>query len=346
MITKTARSLHTQNAYPEQNPAVSKWQTSLAEAIRDPLELLEQLDLPLSLAEKIQQQPAFPLRVTQSFLQRMQRGNLHDPLLRQVLPLASESDFEDWGSQDPVADHAAMQSPGLLHKYAGRVLLVSTAACAIHCRYCFRQHFAYRQANPLGNQWPATLSYLGAHRDIHEIILSGGDPLSLNDERLSNIVHQLEQLDHIRTLRIHTRLPVVLPERIDNQLLEWVTNSRLNIVFVLHINHPNEINGELHSALRHLQRPGITLLNQSVLLKGVNDNSETLIALSHKLFASGVLPYYLHQLDKVRGAAHFEVSESEGRDLLRVISGALPGYLVPKYVKEIPGEAAKSPILR
>lgn len=352
MITKTTPSLHClddiKDEIREENASRKSWQAALSEAIREPQELLEHLNLPLSLLEKSHLTAGFPLRVTHSFMQRMQPGNPRDPLLRQVLPL-EEGDLaagcnSDWGSLDPVGDHDAMQGPGLLHKYEGRVLLVSTAACAIHCRYCFRQHFPYQQANPLGTQWPATLAYLSSNHDVHEVILSGGDPLSLSDERLARITAQLGEIPHLRTLRIHTRLPVVLPRRIVSSLLNWVKKSRLRVVFVLHINHPNEIDQELYAALRLLQLPGVTLLNQAVLLKGVNDTSEILVDLSHKLFTAGVLPYYLHQLDQVRGAAHFEVPEQTGRELIAVLHDKLPGYLVPKYVKEIPGEASKSPI--
>jgi len=348
MITKTAPSLHClddiKDEIREENTARKSWQAALSEAMREPRELLEHLNLPLSLLNQSQVTPGFPLRVTHSFVQRMQPGNSQDPLLRQVLPLEKGNINTGWGSLDPVGDHNAMQGPGLLHKYEGRVLLVSTAACAIHCQYCFRQHFPYQQANPLGTQWPATLAYLSSNHDIHEVILSGGDPLSLSDERLARIVAQLGEIPHLRTLRIHTRLPVVLPQRIVASLLNWVKKSRLKVVFVLHINHPNEINQELTDALSQLQLPGVTLLNQAVLLKGVNDSSETLVELSHRLFQTGILPYYLHQLDQVRGAAHFEVPVQTGHELISAMRDKLPGYLVPKYVKEIPGEAAKSPI--
>ena len=349
MITKTVPSLHRLAEIREEIPVRKSWQAALAEAIRDPQELLKQLNLPVSLAEQSQLVPGFPLRVTHSFIQRMQPGDPHDPLLMQVLPLGAGSEEKergeaDWGSLDPVADHDAMQAPGLLHKYEGRILLVSTAACAIHCRYCFRQHFPYQQANPLGTQWPATLAYLNSNHDIHEVILSGGDPLSLSDQRLARIIAQLDEVSHLTTLRIHTRLPVVLPQRIDTALLNWVKETRLKVVFVLHINHPNEINLELQNALRLLQFPDVTLLNQAVLLRGVNDSTEILVELSHKLFEAGVLPYYLHQLDRVRGAAQFEVPVQTGGELVSAMREKLPGYLVPKYVKEIPGEASKSPI--
>lgn len=352
MITKTAPSLHSldenrdenQDGFREEIPVEQSWQSALAQAIRDPQELLKHLNLPFSFARHKSPPSSFPLRVTHSFMQRMQPGDPNDPLLKQVLSLAIESEPSDWGSLDPVGDHNAAQGPGLLHKYQGRVLLVSTAACAIHCRYCFRQHFPYQQANPLGTQWPATLAWLGSHQDVNEVILSGGDPLSLSDERLARIVSQLDEVPHLKTLRIHTRLPVVLPQRIDSQLLSWVTKTRLKLVFVLHINHPNEINQELREALRRLQQSGITLLNQAVLLREINDSAAVLIELSQKLFEAGVLPYYLHQLDQVRGAAHFEVPIQTGSELIAAMRDKLPGYLVPRYVKEIPGESAKSPI--
>ncbi len=352
MITKTTPSLHCLNGKSGENNADGQqartvkrdWQTALSEAIRDPRELLTQLKLPVSLLEQSSLSPTFPLRVTQSFIRRMQPGNPLDPLLLQVLPLNQELKDTDWGSLDPVCDQHAMQGPGLLHKYQGRVLLVSTAACAIHCRYCFRQHFPYQQANPLGSQLPATLAYLNAHQDIHEVILSGGDPLSLSDERLSRIVEQLDQIPHLKTLRIHTRLPLVLPERIDANLLKWLQATRLKVVLVLHINHPNEIDQEFAESIAHLQLPGVSLLNQSVLLRGINDSAEILVSLSHMLFEVGILPYYLHQLDKVQGAAHFEVPAETGVKLLAEMRHKLPGYLVPKYVKEIPGEPAKYPI--
>jgi len=348
MITKTAPSLHCPSIKRlqkgEEITVQKNWQTALSEAIREPEELLTRLKLPMSLLEKTALPPNFPLRVTRSFIDRMQPGDPDDPLLRQVLPLNLKADNTNWGSLDPVGDQNAMQGPGLLHKYQGRVLLVSTAACAIHCRYCFRQHFPYQQANPLGTQLPATLAYLSNNDDIQEVILSGGDPLSLSDERLSRIVTQLDEIPHLKTLRIHTRLPLVLPQRITSSLLDWIKATRLKVIFVLHINHPNEINHEFAEAMTQLQLPGLTLLNQSVLLKEINDNAAILVKLSHKLFEVGILPYYLHQLDQVKGAAHYEVSTQTGTRLVATMREKLPGYLVPRYVKEIPGEPAKSPI--
>ncbi len=340
-------------------PAVqgsAHWQRELADAIREPTELLRLLQLPDSLLEgALCSADRFPLRVTRSFLARMEQANPDDPLLRQVLPLAEEMGTErdeqnrsdpppSWGQFDPVGDQDAMASPGLLHKYQGRVLLVSTAACAIHCRYCFRQHFPYQQANPLGTQLPTTLAYLSQHTGIHEVILSGGDPLSLSDQRLAQITAQLATIPHLKTLRIHTRLPVVLPQRLLSGQLDWLQASRLNMVMVLHINHPNEINDEFRQALLALQGLNITLLNQSVLLRGINDSPDCLIELSQKLLECGILPYYLHQLDQVSGAAHFEVPISMGHHIVEQMRQKLPGYLVPRYVQEISGQAAKTPL--
>jgi len=335
MISKTATSWQHR----------ASWQTALAQAIRDPAQLLQQLDLPMALLPAAQAAARqFPLRVPHSYLQRIRPADPNDPLLRQVLPLAAELDGNPAGLTDPVGDLAAMSSPGLLHKYHGRALLVATGACAIHCRYCFRRHFPYADGNPLHQHRRATLDYLRAHPDVNELILSGGDPLSLPDSQLAGLIRECEDIPHLRTLRLHTRLPVVLPERVDTKLCEWLTTTRLAKVIVLHINHPQEIDQDVILAIEALRRSGATLLNQSVLLRGVNDTAETLIRLSQALFTAGVLPYYLHQFDPVQGAMHFAVPLSEGRALLDRIRASLPGYLVPRYVQEIPGMAAKYPV--
>lgn len=333
MITKISQSL--QNSV--------SWQAELAQAIRDPKVLLARLELDPDLLRLVNISPdCFPLKVTDSFVARMERGNANDPLLRQVLPLNEES--VPWGQDDPVGDHQAMASPGVLHKYHGRVLLVSTAACGVHCRYCFRRHFPYQQANPLGKHLPATLAYLRSHPDIREVILSGGDPLSLSDDRLASIVAKFNDISHLTTLRIHSRLPVVLPSRIQAQMFDWLAKCRLNIVLVLHINHPNEINDELRQAIALLRQQNLTLLNQAVLLKGINDSVQTQVQLSNKLLDCGIQPYYLHQLDKVSGAAHFEVPVADGLELMEQMRQQLPGYLIPRYVREIPGQKAKTPL--
>jgi EF-P beta-lysylation protein EpmB len=334
MISKTATSW--------QHPAA--WQTALAQAVRDPAQLLQQLALPMDLLPAaLAAARRFPLRVPRSYVQRIKPGDPHDPLLRQVLPLAAECASTP-GLTDPVGDLAAMPSPGLLHKYQGRALLVTTGACAIHCRYCFRRHFPYASANPLHQHRQSTLDYLRRHPDINELILSGGDPLSLADRQLAEWVSAVEAIPHILTLRLHTRLPVVLPERVTAELCDWLAATRLAKVIVLHINHPQEIDAEVGQAIQRLRACGATLLNQSVLLRGVNDQVATLAALSQALFAQGVLPYYLHQFDPVQGAMHFAVPIAEGQTLVAGLRASLPGYLVPRYVQEIPGMAAKYPL--
>jgi len=335
MISKTATSW-------QHRPS---WQTALAQAIREPAQLLQSLHLPMDLLPAAQAAAhQFPLRVPHAYLQRIRPGDLNDPLLRQVLPLAEECVAEASGQTDPVGDLAAMPSPGILHKYQGRALLVTTGACAIHCRYCFRRHFPYASGNPLHQHRQTTLDYLHHHPELNELILSGGDPLSLPDSQLASWIQECEAVPHLQTLRLHTRLPVVLPERVDSALCDWLSATRLHKVIVLHINHPQEIDAEVSQAIEHLRRSGATLLNQSVLLRGINDNAPTLTQLSHALFTNGVLPYYLHQFDPVQGALHFAVPLVEGQALMAQLRASLPGYLVPRYVQEIPGMAAKYPI--
>ena len=319
------------------------WQQALAQSITDPAVLLARLNLPKSLLPAARQSAElFGLKVPLAYLSRIQQGNIHDPLLRQVLPLEDELIHVDGFSSDPVGDHAAMQSPGLLHKYNGRALILATGACGIHCRYCFRRHFNYTQANPAKHQWQETLTSLQADASIHEVILSGGDPLSLSDKRLLELVAELEKIPHINRLRIHTRLPVTLPERITTDLCDTLSNTRLTSIVVLHINHAQEIDHDVKAICRQLQQTGSQLLNQSVLLAGVNDSSQALCELSEKLSDCGVMPYYLHQLDRVAGAAHFEVSDEQAKQLLNEVKRQLPGYLVPKLVREIAGEPSKS----
>ena len=323
---------------PERAP---DWQSELASAITSAEELLEELVLP-QLAARLVHNPAFRLRVPRRFVAKMQKGNADDPLLKQVLPIAAEN--RPYGVNDPVGDLAAMATPGLLHKYRGRALLVTTGACAIHCRYCFRRHFPYANANPGKNEWQDAMAYLSTHQDIHEVILSGGDPLVLDNAKLGRLLTTLEQIPHIKWLRIHTRLPVVLPSRIDEELVSLLQKLRLRKTFVIHANHANELMADEFAAMHRLQSSGITLLNQSVLLKGVNDTASTLIELSNRLYEAGVLPYYLHMLDPVQGAMHFEVSQARAIELMESLRVELPGYLVPRLVREIPGESSKTAI--
>ncbi len=322
---------------------VPVWQSQLARAITDPAELLAAVGLgekwlpPALAAARL-----FPLRVPRGFVARMRHGDPYDPLLRQVLPLAEECLTAEGFGTDPVGDLDAMAAPGVLHKYQGRVLLTVTGACAVHCRYCFRRHFPYTDANPATDQWHTALEYIAGDDTIREVILSGGDPLTLSDRRLAEFTRQLEAISHLRRLRLHTRLPIVLPERVNDELLAWLGNARLKTVVVVHANHAEEIDYSVRTALGFLKEAGVELLNQSVLLRGVNDSADALTSLSEKLFEAGVLPYYLHMLDKVQGAAHFEVSETETRRLMTELQERLPGYLVPRLVREIAGASGKA----
>ncbi|MDH5444850.1 MAG: EF-P beta-lysylation protein EpmB [Gammaproteobacteria bacterium] len=332
MITRIAGTWQTED-----------WQKSLAESIRDPVILLEQLQLPGSLLPAASKAASlFPLRVPWSYLRRIEKGNPADPLLLQVLPLHRELDTPPEGfSDDPVADLDASPVPGLIHKYTGRVLLITTGACAIHCRYCFRRHFPYGDSSSTPPNLPQILDYIRADDRIEEVILSGGDPFSLSNHRLQLLGQQLADIPHLKRLRIHSRLPIVLPERIDTGLLNWLSSLPLQTILVTHCNHAREIDEPVRHALSRLSQLGVTLLNQSVLLKGVNDTPETLSDLSRGLFSAGILPYYLHQLDKVKAAHHFEVSDQDAIGLIQTISHSLPGYLVPKLVRDIPGNASK-----
>ncbi len=323
-----------------QTPA---WQRELARAITEPGELLAAIDLgPEWLPAARAAARLFPLRVPRGFVARMRRGDPRDPLLRQVLPLAEECLMAPGYTPDPVGDADAMRVPGVLQKYQGRVLLTATGACAVHCRYCFRRHFPYAEANPGADHWRAALDYIAADASITEVILSGGDPLTLSDRRLKEFTAALAGLKHVKRLRLHTRLPIVLPERVDDGLLAWLGGVGLGVAVVVHVNHANEIDGDVRAALARLRETGAALLNQSVLLRGVNDDSATLTGLSEALFDAGVLPYYLHLLDKVQGAAHFDVPEVSARALIAGLAARLPGYLVPRLVREVAGAPGKT----
>lgn len=321
------------------------WQTELANAYREPSALLRALDLPANTGlGKHPHWASFSLRVPRGFVARMRKGDPHDPLLRQVLPGLEEGIPSPCFSQDPVADLAAMPVPGLIHKYRGRVLLLATRACAVHCRYCFRRHLPPALAGLTKDHWHRAVHYIEANPTISEVILSGGDPLSLTDEKLALLTSELAHIPHLKRLRVHSRLPIVLPERVTDTLLEWLCALPLSPVMVLHVNHPNEFDDSVTAALKRLKNTNVTLLNQSVLLQGVNDSVATLARLSETLFAAGALPYYLHLLDWVQGAAHFEVPEDRAREILRGLRAELPGYLVPKLVREIPGSPSKLPV--
>lgn len=318
------------------------WKNELAEAISSPIELLRELELEHRLSDFIDDEPGFRLRVPRAYVAKMQKGNPEDPLLLQVLPTLEEK--ETSGSKDPVGDIHAMLSPGLLHKYHGRALLITTGACAIHCRYCFRRHFPYAENSSQLSNWQNALDYLRTHQEIREVILSGGDPLVLDDAKLESLCNELETIPHIKWLRLHTRLPVVLPSRINNSLLQWMEKSRFRITVVIHANHAQELGFREKQALQQLQQINITLLNQSVLLKGINDNTSAQVDLSHRLHDSGVLPYYLHLLDKVEGAMHFDVDHRKACEIMDNMRIQLPGFLVPRLVREETGASSKTAI--
>jgi EF-P beta-lysylation protein EpmB len=283
----------------------------------------------------------FPLKVPRSFVARMTPGDRRDPLLRQVLPTAAELASVPGFGPDPVGEHALARAPGLLQKYQGRALLITTAACAVHCRYCFRRAFPYSEQSAAPARLRAALTEIAADESLEEIILSGGDPLSLSNSRLTALTDSLSAIAHVRRLRVHTRTPVVLPSRIDAGCIAWLQGLKLPTVLVLHANHPNEIDAEVLAVCARLRTTGVTLLNQSVLLRGVNDAVPVLAQLSRRLFGAGVLPYYLHALDPVSGAAHFAVADRRARRLLGELAAQLPGYLVPRLVREIQGAPAK-----
>lgn len=329
---------------PQTHVQVTKqaWQVALVNTIKNPEELLAQLGLSGKLkaidAALIKQ---FPLRVTQSYIDKMRYGDPNDPLLRQVFPLIDESLAADNFVADPVGDHLAISTPGILQKYQGRALLLTTGACAIHCRYCFRRHFPYGDSNPLASQWQQSMKSISEDTSINEVILSGGDPLALADTKLSQMVADLETIPHLKRLRIHSRLPVVLPERVDRHLLSWISATRLQVIMVVHTNHANEIDLAVAQAMDSLRAAGCQLFNQAVLLRGINDSLPSLYELSERLSEVHVIPYYLHLLDKVSGASHFDVSEQQGIELIEQLRTMLPGYLVPRLVREQQGEASK-----
>ncbi|MEM6329750.1 MAG: EF-P beta-lysylation protein EpmB [Planctomycetota bacterium] len=321
------------------------WRDELRRAVRDPRELARLLDLPDAWAEQAAGAAAqFPLVAPRPYVDRIQRGDPADPLLRQVLPLDVETTPAAGFTADPVSDAAAELTPGLLHKYHGRALLVTTGVCAVHCRFCFRRHFPYGLAPKGVDAWAPAIDRIAADATITEVILSGGDPLTLVDKTLAALAGRLAAIPHLRRLRVHTRLPVVLPSRVTDGLLAWLAGGRLAPVVVLHANHANEIDAAVAAACRRLQAAGVRRLNQAVLLRGVNDTADAQAELSERLFDAGVLPYYLHQLDRVAGAAHFEAPVETGRRIVAQLQARLPGYLVPRYVREIAGQPGKTPV--
>ena len=314
----------------------------MAQAITSPEALVEALGLDPSLIEPARAAAAkFGLRVPLSYVARMRRGDANDPLLKQVLPIGAEAEVVPDFGPDPVGESAARRAPGLLQKYRGRALLITTSACAIHCRYCFRREFPYSEQQGDSTRFHEALDEIARDSSLEEIILSGGDPLSLSDSRLTSLTDALAKIPHIRRLRLHTRQPVVLPSRVDAGFIAWLERLPWPVVFVLHSNHANEIDDSVRAACARLKQAGATLLNQTVLLKGINDDVATLADLSRALFDAGVLPYYLHVLDRVSGAAHFDLPEARAQEIAGELAACMPGYLVPRLVREVEGAPAK-----
>lgn len=319
-----------------------RWQQAWREAVRDPRELLALLglrELALDVSDAAAAQ--FPLRVPRAFVDRMRRGDPADPLLRQVLPLDAEMRPVPGFGLDAVGDGAAKAGQGVIHKYQGRALLVATGSCAVHCRYCFRRHFPYADETAAAGGWASALDVIAGDPSIEEVLLSGGDPLSLATPKLAELTDALRAIPHVRRLRIHTRLPIVLPERVDAELTQWLRSLPWPVVVVVHANHANEFDAGVDAAMQALRDAGAVLLNQAVLLRGVNDSADALVALSERGLAAGVLPYYLHQLDRVAGAAHFEVDDATALSLHAALVARQSGYLVPRLVREVAGDTSK-----
>lgn len=329
--------------YQEQN-----WQSQMSDLITDPKELLDILKLSSDqlLSGAILASQTFKLRVPRAFAEKIEVGNPLDPLLLQVLPHHLElEDFEGFVT-DPLGEEDANQQPGVLHKYKSRFLLTLTGACAVHCRYCFRRHFPYQENLPKNDDWVNIKNYIESKPDINEVILSGGDPLTLSNRKLQLWIERLSSIEQLKYLRIHTRVPVVIPSRVDEEFISILKNSRLRVILVIHSNHASELDEFTCSKLSELVHNKVTVLNQAVLLKGVNDSAEILTHLSYKLFDTGVIPYYLHVLDKVKGAHHFDLDTNEINRIYTELLANLPGYLVPKLVREIAGEKNKTPLFR
>lgn len=321
-----------------------RWQRRLQTAVSDLDELARLLELPPSeLRERAVDDSPFPLRVPRGFVARMRRGDPDDPLLKQVLPSTREHEAAPGFVADPLAEHEAA-ADGVLAKYPGRVLLIASGACPIHCRYCFRREFPYANQLAARDNWRAAVERIERDGDVREVILSGGDPLSLSNRRLAELIDRLERCASVETVRIHTRFPVTIPERIDTGLLKLLDRTRLNRVVVIHSNHANELDAEVAAALGVLSRHTELLLNQAVLLAGVNDTAEALASLSRRLLECGVTPYYLHLLDAVAGAAHYEIDAARAAALVDELRASMPGYLVPRLVREVPGELSKTAV--
>lgn len=317
------------------------WQQQIKAAVRDLATLREMLRLPPDPAAKTAEE-SFSVFAPMPFLQRIEPGNPDDPLLLQLLPRSLEDASPAHFGLDPLAESDAQLGPGVLKKYAGRALFIVTGACAIHCRYCFRRHFPYQDHAVIGSDWHDAVDAIASDSTIEEVIFSGGDPLTVVDPLLGSLVQRLEQVPHVGRLRIHTRLPIMIPSRVTDGLVAMLRQTKLEIVIVIHANHAQEIDQHVADSIAKLKTSGATLLNQSVLLAGINDDAAVMIELSKRLLAVGVLPYYLHQLDQVIGTSHFEVPVHRGKAIIETMRASLPGFAVPRYVQEIPGQPNKT----
>ncbi|AHG79662.1 KamA [Mannheimia varigena USDA-ARS-USMARC-1388] len=317
------------------------WLTELAQAFNNPIDLLQFLNLnPADFEADIAARKLFALRVPRAFAEKMEKGNPNDPLFLQAMSLQTEFVETEGFVADPLEEQQS-PAPNILHKYHNRLLFMVKNSCAINCRYCFRRHFPYDEVKSGKAVWAESLLYIAAHSELEEVIFSGGDPLMAKDSELDWLLNEIEQIPHIKTLRIHSRLPVVIPNRITTELCDRLSQSRLNVVLVTHINHANEIDAQFVEKMARLKNAGVVLLNQSVMLKGINDNAQTLKALSDKLFEVGILPYYLHLFDKVSGASHFYIEDEQAVGIYRELQKITSGYLVPKLAREIAKEPNK-----
>jgi EF-P beta-lysylation protein EpmB len=335
-------SLSSQLEFLDTQPEPTGWQSELARSVRDAAELCRLVGLSSAAAEAVMQATnGFPILVPRPYLARIRIGDAGDPLLLQVLPRRAELDQTPGYASDPLGESASFCGPGLLWKYQNRILILATPLCAVHCRFCFRRHFLFNNSLQSQSKWDEAFHLLSLESSIHELILSGGDPLMLPDELLAQLAAKFAQISHLRRLRIHTRMPVVIPQRVCEELISWIKGTRLSTIMVVHVNHPAEIDAEVAAGLGRLVEAGIPVLNQGVLLAGINDNLDVLAELYERLADLRVMPYYLHQLDPVAGAAHFEVPIAKGKELIAGLRKKLPGYAVPRYVREIRGGAAK-----
>jgi L-lysine 2,3-aminomutase len=335
-------SLAFQSELMEDLPEPADWQRELAHAVRDPVELCHLVGLSTSIVdETVRSAHGFSILVPRPYLARIRVGDANDPLLLQILPRGSELSQTPGFTPDPLGETAALCGPGLLWKYQNRILILTTQTCAVHCRFCFRRHFSFNKSLQSPSRWDDICHQVAADPSIHEIILSGGDPLTISDDRLSRIAAKFAQIHHLQRLRIHTRMPVLIPQRVCDELISWIKSTRLATIMVIHVNHPAEIDAGVATALGRMVDAGIPVLSQGVLLAGINDNLGVLTELYERLANLRVMPYYLHQLDPVAGAAHFQVPIAKGKELIDQLRAKLPGYAVPRYVRETSGCASK-----